>query len=314
MNEAYLFVHFREKTTPDGEQIYFGVSRDGFNWEEINGGKPILWCFQGEKGGRDFTIIKNKHDNKYYIWGTDLSLAYNFKDKYENKWSEITKNGSKYLSMWKSDDLVNWSEQRIVKLGTDELGCLWAPDIIYDSKSDDYIIHWSSSRKSRDYRGKCIYYSRTKDFNTFTDPELLYEKENDGNVIDSAIYEENGYFYMFLKSEGNPEKIILVRSKDITGDYTKVEAFDKSMEPLSKGQYEAPTAVKLIDGRWCLFLDYYGEPRLKQGYVPFIADSLASGSFVRSDESFEFPYGFKHGTIIKITVDEYNRLKDNTWE
>ena len=30
MAQAYLFVHFREKTTPDGEQVYFGVSRDGF--------------------------------------------------------------------------------------------------------------------------------------------------------------------------------------------------------------------------------------------------------------------------------------------
>ena len=28
MAQAYLFVHFREKTTPDGEQVYFGISRD----------------------------------------------------------------------------------------------------------------------------------------------------------------------------------------------------------------------------------------------------------------------------------------------
>ena len=26
MAQAYLFVHFREKTTPDGEQVYFGIS------------------------------------------------------------------------------------------------------------------------------------------------------------------------------------------------------------------------------------------------------------------------------------------------
>ena len=30
---CYLFVHFREKTTPDGEQVYFALSRDGFRWE-----------------------------------------------------------------------------------------------------------------------------------------------------------------------------------------------------------------------------------------------------------------------------------------
>ena len=32
MAQAYLFVHFREKTTPDGEQVYFGLSKDGFHW------------------------------------------------------------------------------------------------------------------------------------------------------------------------------------------------------------------------------------------------------------------------------------------
>ena len=38
MAQAYLFVHFREKTTPDGEQVYFGISRDGFHWEAVNEG------------------------------------------------------------------------------------------------------------------------------------------------------------------------------------------------------------------------------------------------------------------------------------
>ena len=51
--QAYLFVHFREKTTPDGEQVYFGVSKDGFNWEEVNGGAPVLWAYYGDKGVRD---------------------------------------------------------------------------------------------------------------------------------------------------------------------------------------------------------------------------------------------------------------------
>ena len=43
--------------------------------------------------------------------------------------------------------------------------------------------------------------------------------------------------------------------------------------------------------------------------MPFLADSLASGEFVRSDNEFSFPYGFKHGTILQITDEEYERLK-----
>ena len=72
--QAYLFVHFREKTTPDGEQVYFGVSKDGFNWEEVNGGAPVLWAYYGDKGVRDFTITRRKDTGKFYIFATDLSL------------------------------------------------------------------------------------------------------------------------------------------------------------------------------------------------------------------------------------------------
>ena len=39
---ANLFTHFKEKITPDGEQVYFGVSKDGFIWEQVKGGNPIL--------------------------------------------------------------------------------------------------------------------------------------------------------------------------------------------------------------------------------------------------------------------------------
>ena len=56
--QAYLFVHFKEKTTPDGEQVYFGLSRDGFHWEEVNGGDPVLWTYYGDKGVRDFTTTR----------------------------------------------------------------------------------------------------------------------------------------------------------------------------------------------------------------------------------------------------------------
>ena len=55
-----------------------------------------------------------------------------------------------------------------------------------------------------------------------------------------------------------------------------------------------------------------GAPGAGQGYVPFVADSLASGKFVRSDASFSFPYGYKHGTILPITEEDYERIKTMT--
>ncbi len=305
---AYLFVHFREKTSPDGEQVYFGLSRDGFTWEAVNHGQPILWAYYGDKGVRDFTIIKCENTGKYHILATDLSLSYGMRNQYHHSWDEIGRNGSKCLSVWESADLVSWSEQRLARLGDEDFGCLWAPDIIFDKARGDYVIHWSSSHRCNDYGQKAIYYSRTTDFETFSEPELLYRKEDSG-VIDSAMYEEDGKYYLFVKSEGNPSNIILLESDSVTGPFARIQAFDESMKAIQAGLYEAPTAVRLEDGRWCLFLDYYGVPGDGQGYVPFVADSMASGRFVRSDASFHFPYGYKHGTVIKISTQEYERIR-----
>lgn len=309
--QAYLFVHFKEKTTPDGEQVYFALSKDGFHWESLNEGNPVLWAYYGDKGVRDFTITRCKEQGKFFILATDLSLSYGMRGKYHHSWEEVSVNGSKYLAVWESDNLVDWSEQRLVQIGDEHFGCVWAPDVIYDKEKQDYILHWSSCHDCNNYGGKGIYYSRTKDFRHFSKPEVLYRREG-RDIIDSAIYEENGYYYMFVK-DGHPTNIVLLKSSNVTGPYERMEAFDQSMSVLEVGKYEAPTAMKLEDGRWCLFVDYYGVAGEGQGYVPFVADTLESGIFTRADESFSFPYGFKHGTILTITMEEYERMKAHDW-
>jgi hypothetical protein len=307
--DAYLFVHFREKKTPDGEQVYFALSKDGLIWETVNEGKPVLWSKLSEQGVRDHTIVRTA-DNKFYIIATDLSLASNFKTKYESDWKKVSRQGSRYLSLWQSDDLVNWSGQRLIQLGGEDFGCRWAPDVIYDRKNDDYVIHWSSINTQDEYSRMAIYYSRTKDFEHFTEAELLYGKDDSG-VIDSAIYENDGIYYLFAKSDNNPNSVIMLKSDSITGKYVKMDAFDEAMSKLSANFYEAPTAYKLSDGRWCLMIDFFGVEGDGQGYVPFISDDISTGEFVRSSQSFDFPYGFKHGTVLKITMDEFDRIKEH---
>ena len=76
------------------------------------------------------------------------------RNQYHNSWDEIGRNGSKYFSVWESEDLVNWSDQRLVKIGDDDFGCLWAPDLIYDKENGEYVLHWSSSHAANDYGPK----------------------------------------------------------------------------------------------------------------------------------------------------------------
>lgn len=310
---AYLFVHFKEKRTPDGEQVYFSVSKDGFYWETINEGEPIIWAQLGEKGVRDHTIVRCEEQGKFYVIATDLCLANTMKEIYQDNWEQVIKKGSTALSLWESDDLVHWSKQRLIFPDNGHSGCHWAPDVIFDQKAEDYILHWSApSDLQASQTGMEIKYCRTRDFRQFYQTGTLYISPT-GRVIDSAIYEESGKYYLFVKSEQQPKRIQLLVSDQITGPYKMMPQFDACMQQLEDGMYEAPTAVQLEDGRWCLFLDYYGKRGAAQGYIPFVSDSLASGNFIRADAEFSFPYGFKHGTILKITDEEYERVKGMEW-
>lgn len=310
---CYLFVHFREKTTPDGEQVHFAVSRDGFHWDALNGGRPVLWAYYGDHGVRDMTIVRDAPAGRFHIFATDLSLAYGMRGRYAHDWDNISRHGSKCLAHWASDDLVHWSEERLIPLGGEAFGCLWAPDIIREAETGDYLLHFSASHASNGFGPKAIYYCRTRDFEHFSEPALLYRKPDSG-CIDSAMYREDGRYILFVKSEAEPQAMIELEGECATGPFRRVARFDAAMSAVTPGQYEAPTAFRLDDGRWCLFIDYYGRPGQYQGYVPFLADSLRGGAFVRADGAFSFPYGFKHGTVLPITEAEYRRMREHDWE
>lgn len=308
----FLFVHFRETTSPEGEQVYFALSRDGFRWESLNEGKPVLWAYYGDHGVRDMTVVRDRESGKIHIFATDLSLSFGMRGKYQHSWENICRHGSKDLAHWESEDLVHWTEEEMIPLGTENFGCIWAPDVLYDREAGDYLLHWSSATADNSFGPMGIYYSRTRDFKTFSEPELLYRRE-DASVIDSAMYEEDGKYYLFVKSQANPQRVVLLKSDRPTGPFARVEGFDRTMDFPNAGQYEAPTAIRLEDGRWCLFIDFYGAAGAGQGYRPFLGDSLKNGEFRIADETFSFPYRFKHGTALEITEEEYHRMKKFDW-
>lgn len=83
----------------------------------------------------------------------------------------------------------------MVRFGTDDMGCVWAPDVIFDSEHGEYLVHWSSKHRCNNFGNMAIYGSRTKDFVHYSEPELIYRKP-DSSIIDSAMYEEKGKFYL----------------------------------------------------------------------------------------------------------------------
>lgn len=303
----YLFAHFKEKITPDGEQVYFGISRDGFNWEQVNGGNPVLTASLGEKGCRDIEIIR-LHTGGFVIITTDLCIVYRMDENHNVDWKQVNSHGSVNLRMWKTDDLVNFSEERLLYFGRDDFGCLWAPEVFFDEENEEYLIHWGSTVKKTDCKHMSIYCCTTKDFETFSEPELYFTKSNE--ILDSHITKVGDTYHLFYKNSSNPPMNMHATSKNLYGPFEHDESFEQYMHKNvpNPGSYEGPTTYTLPDGRWCLMLDFFGCEKEKMGYVPFVSAKPGNMDFERANAKFSFPYGFKHGKVIEITDEEYNRL------
>jgi len=294
---GYLLAHFIGEQ-PDGEQVYFAYSENGLHWKDLNNGQPILLSGLGEKGVRDPFIIRSPLDNSFYIIATDLRIA-NGKG-----WGTAVNEGSRDIIIWKSEDLVNWSESWAVTVGIEGAGCVWAPEAIYDEQAQNFLVFWASATRDFDHeeRKQKIYCSRTNDFRTFSEPELYIERDN--HIIDTTIIEHAGYYYRLSKDE---------TTKNITlekGASLDMEAFAPVSAPSLEAIYgvEGPQIFKL-NGReeWCLIIDRFAEGK---GYLPLLTSKLDSREFrIVEDGAFDLGATKKrHGSVIQITREECNRL------
>ncbi len=288
---GYLFVTFQNGSTPQAEQIYFGLSQDGQTWTALNGSKPVLVSHLGEKGVRDPYILRSHDGSKVYLIATDLSIYYN------GNWTRAQQAGSHSILVWESSDLVNWSPPRLVAVAASDAGCTWAPEAVYDESTGDYLVFWASTSASDNYAKQRIWASRTTDFKTFSAPFIYIERAN--HVIDADIVNDGSHYYRFTKDE-TTKAITMETSDQLMGTWTNVPGFTLA----SLQGYEGPECYQLANGNWCLIADHYS---VGAGYAPFVTSDLASGSFA-AGTGFTFPFPFRHGAVLPISTEEYNRL------
>lgn len=232
---AYLFAYFKGEGLAQGEQIYFAVSKDGLHWTDLNEGNPVLTSSLGEKGLRDPFIMRSAEGDKFFVIATDLKIYGN------GNWTAAQTTGSKSIMVWESEDLVNWSEQRMCRVAPEGAGCTWAPEAFYDDESGNYIVFWSSkipnsqNVQNNDNTHR-VYYATTKDFRTFSEAKVWIELRNaSGRVIsaiDATAIKVGDTYYRFKKNEateahkaGLPSSgkyIIMEKSKSLLGEWTEI--------------------------------------------------------------------------------------------
>ena len=287
--KVYLFSYF----TGNGEDgLHLAYSRDGLTFTALNNGKSFLKPVVGiSKLMRDPCIIQTPDGTFHMVWTAG--------------WTE---RGIGYSS---SKDLVNWTEQKYIMVMEKEPAArnCWAPEISYDGKKKQYLIIWSTTIPGRfpetektgdtGYNHR-IYSVTTKDFVTFSEIRLFYDKGF--NVIDATINRTGNKYVMFVKDETRnpPQKNIRVTtSKSIYGPYSG------PTEPIT-GNYwaEGPTSIK-INGTWYVYFDKYMDK--KMGAV--ISKDMKSWEDI--SDKISFPDGVRHGTIFSSDVKVLQNLLDH---
>lgn len=344
--QGYLFGHFIGEENENQEQIYFAVSEDGLHFKDTNHCKPVLTSTIGEKGVRDPFLYRSPEGDRFFLIATDLSIFHRggwFQN--EQGYYDASTTGSEYLVLWESLDLVNWGEPRLLKVAPKNAGMAWAPEMIYNDETGEYIIFFASSIMNPEtkYKAKpnAIYYVATRDFVHFSDTKIFIDCQKDGatdgkerEIIDTTVIKIGDTYYSASKDGDNAEKnggIRIMKTKNLldADSWEKVLDLDElgldlsevQIDVLDNSSLEGPELFQYNKRDWAnpnvpeygIMADQY---MIGAGYLPLTTTDLedvdnAKNSWkLLSKEDYSFDQLKKrHGTILRITKDEVERLR-----
>ena len=316
--EGYAFSYFVNNSVA-GEKIYFAASRgnNALQWDELNDGEPVLESTFGELGLRDPFLIRSPEGDRFFLIATDLSIGRN------GDWDRAQRQGSRYLEVWESTDLVNWSEQRHVLVSPPTAGNTWAPEAYWDESLQQYVVFWASKVYADDDPGHTgntynrMLYATTRDFVTFS-PARVWQ-DIGSSRIDSTVIREDDTYYRFTKDEGAgttgcsdiiQEKNDVLTEPDLVDD--KAWEFQAGCIGRDAGTsaVEGPSIFKANPGDtssddYYLFVDEYGG----RGYIPLGTDDLENPDWT-VPPAYTLPSSPRHGTVIPVTAAELQALRD----
>ncbi|KAG4424316.1 hypothetical protein IFR04_002557 [Cadophora malorum] len=284
-------------------QFHLSVGNGPGEYEFSNGGQAVLNSTVGTGGVRDIFLTHNPERTEWFIIATDLDInAPGF------SWDIVTRNGSRGLVVWKSSNLVDWSEPELVTVEAPDAGMAWAPSVVYDDATCQYFVFWASrlySSSDTAHTGTAsldrIRYATTKDFRTFSAPQD-YLAPPDTPVIDQEFQYlgTRGHYARFIKNETVLQVYQEITTDGLFGTWERVEGYVSSLSPT-----EGPASFKDNErtGTYYLLLDNYQE------YIPFqTTDIEQAGSWTAAGFG-SFPRGLKHGSITPLTKSEVDAFK-----
>ncbi|KAL4876328.1 putative arabinosidase [Aspergillus karnatakaensis] len=291
---------------------YLSDAENPLAFTPLNGGNPVLGSTVGTRAVRDIFLTTNDARSEFFVIATDLDInAPGF------SWDEATRRGSRGLTIWRSENLIDWSEPTLSTIEDPTAGMAWAPSVVYNATESTYYLFWASrlySDSDPTHSGTAtldrIRYTTTTDFKSFAPAaDYLALDEEEIPLIDQEFLQltgdgEEGTYIRFLKDELPLHVYQEVSTTGLSGQWTRSPSPENSGY-IATSVFEGPAAFPDVNvpGRYYLLMDNYEQ------YVPFVTDDVLSGVWEELDlQAVGLPTGLKHGNVIPLTESEYGAV------
>ncbi len=291
---AYLFAYFKSN---DEEELFYGLSSDGYNFRTLNGGRPIFVSDIGTGGIRDPFLFRGE-DGKFYVVATDMKCRLGWA-------SQST------IAIFRSDDLIpkngHFDSEILIDYkmfpGFEDCDRAWAPQIIWCPEKNAYMIYLTlQCTSTADSVGTIMYRHYATDLfdtSTYTVPEVMLDTPStiDGDIIYDPI---NSRYLMYVSGRK------ITSAKTLTGNFDYIGEVPFLTDKGEHMLVEGSNIYQIIgENKWIISAD--GTPFNGRRYVlAETTDLISYRQLDRNEYSFDFTP--RHGYVIPITDGEKEKL------
>ncbi|KAI0101187.1 glycoside hydrolase family 43 protein [Daldinia grandis] len=283
-------------------QFHLSNGNNALSFKFLNKGNAVLASTVGTKAVRDIFLATNSARSEYFLLATDLDVKTS-----GFSWDKATRHGSRGIVVWKSSNLVDWSQSILRTVEKDTAGMVWAPSAVWDDETSQYYLFWASrhySSSDTEHTGAAtldkIRYATTKDFATFSEPGDYLAPAGTPLIDQEFQYLGTpGAFARFYKNETTSQISQEITSGGLFGTWTRV-----GDHITSDSQREGPAsfADNITPGLYHLLLDDYTQ------YIPYETSDIKSAASWKRSSTSGFPTGLKHGSVTPLTQREYDAV------